>query len=533
MALDTERKSPLRLNCASATRQSPESGGAQEVEEPNLIRTSMKSTSRIALVGAALVCPLAIAWAAPRAHKRKAARRPHVRLARAPKPVPVKTAAPIDQSKLPRYVSLDTIRRIQRDYRDEPMPALQPFWEGQAIKRPMSNLLTGPAFDAPVFPKGKKPPVYLAQGFPRPIAPAAVPSNGGRGGARPTVPAWVRFPLEFQLCGIGLGTKAVDKDQFNRIDRYGLFALHGNPTAVVKRVPVAFLGTGNAGGGGGGGGEGGGGRGGGGGGATGGEGGAGGGDATFGNLTLPQQPVEATALFPPSPLGGLPDWALAVTVQLNDNQVEWLYKRDTYAMGFVIDRLGFCEAIIVAGIQSPIARTQQQDPVHTVKLGDDLRKVMNRYGYPDDVVVLANDPQTETNPGRGDSAVVASGQGGGGGGAAPAGGEAGGGRGGGAAPGGGGEAGGGGAGGGGGGNGLPGSVGAISRSMFTSPILNPEAVQNEILEQNATYRTYDLRYDQTYNTVFTIRNNRVVRMYIFGDPDFFNAQRRNALRTKY
>ena len=478
----------------------------------------MNNSFRIALLGATLLCPLVPGWAAPRAAKSKTRRVP-VRVARAPKAKAVRVQKPtlIDQSKLPRYVSMETIERIQRDFNAPRFPGLQPFWQGQAIKRPMSNLLTGPSFDAPVFANGQKPPVLLAQAFPPPIAPAAVPYPGGaaaRGGARETVPSWVRYPLEFQLCGIGLGTKAVDKDRFNRIDRYGIFALHGNPTAVVKRVPVSFLG---AGGGGGGGGEGGGGRGG------GGAGGGGGGatEATFGNLTLPQQPPDATALFPQSPIGGLPDWALAVTVQLNDNQVEWLYKRDTYAMGFVVDRLGFCEAIIVAGIQSRIANTQQEDPVHTVKLGDDLRKVMNRYGYPDDVVVLANDPQTITNPGRGDSAVV------GGGGAA--GGEAGGG---GAARGGGG---GGDAAGGGGGaaGGQPGGLNAISRSLFTSPILNPEAVQNEILEQNATYRTYDLRYDQTYNTVFTIRNNRVVRMYIFGDPDFFNAQRRNALRTRY
>ncbi|RYX80412.1 hypothetical protein EON83_28780 [bacterium] len=67
--------------------------------------------------------------------------------------------------------------------------------------------------------------------------------------------------------------------------------------------------------------------------------------------------------------------------------------------------------------------------------------------------------------------------------------------------------------------------------MFTSPNVTTQDTQAEIV--NATYRTYDLRYDQTYNTVFTIRNNRVVRIYIFGDPDFFNDQRRNALRTRY
>jgi hypothetical protein len=50
---------------------------------------------------------------------------------------------------------------------------------------------------------------------------------------------------------------------------------------------------------------------------------------------------------------------------------------------------------------------------------------------------------------------------------------------------------------------------------------------------NAGFRTFELRYEQSYNVVFTIRDNRVVRIYIFGDPDFFNAQRRRALRTLY
>ena len=196
--------------------------------------------------------------------------------------------------------------------------------------------------------------------------------------------------------------------------------------------------------------------------------------------------------------------------------------------------LDFVKRSLWRAFNRPSLARNRKTPVHTVKLGDDLRKVMNRYGYPDDIVVLANDPQTITNPTRGDSSVVAAGQSGGGGGGAAAGergagGADAGGRGGGGSA----EGGGGGAGAGGGGNGLPGSVGGISRSLFTTPVLNPEETQSQVLEQNATYRTFDLRYDQSYNAVFTIRNNRVVRMYIFGDPDFFNAQRRNALRTRY
>jgi len=42
-----------------------------------------------------------------------------------------------------------------------------------------------------------------------------------------------------------------------------------------------------------------------------------------------------------------------------------------------------------------------------------------------------------------------------------------------------------------------------------------------------------VRYEQSYNVVFTVSYNRVVRMYIFGDPDYFNEARRNRLRTQY
>lgn len=374
----------------------------------------------------------------------------------------------------PRYLTLEQIKRVRARMAaagQVPGAALQPvnLATGEPLRLPFKDLLTGPAPDYGAMvkkPTGyqKVDPQLFAQAFPRPVPPAsprALPA------ARVTTPRWVRYPLEFQLAGIGLGTRAVDKDRFNRIDRYGLFALHGNPTAVVRAIPQAAPAEGATGGGspagdatapp-----------------AAGGEGGAGAAAPT--QLTLQQTPPELATLFPnASPTGGLPAWALAVTVQLDNNHVEWLYQRDTYSMGFVVDRLGFVDAIIVAGTSSPIARTQLEDPIHTVKLGDDLRKVLFRYGYPDDIVPLAADPAATANAATG-------------------------------AP-------------GGGAGGAAGGAGA--------------AAGGAAVPDNAAYRTYDLRYEQSYNVVFTIRNNRVVRIYIFGDPDFFNAQRRQILRTRY
>ena len=410
----------------------------------------------------------------------------------------------------PQYLTMAQIKALQRrraQAHNVPGAALQPMIDELPINVPMRDLLSGPMPDlGGKVSDGKggwkkvDPKAYqrIAQAFPRPVAPA---SPSAYAPATPALPKWVRYPLEFQLAGIGIGTRAVDKDRFNRIDRYGLFALHGNPTAVVRQVDsglfVRGANNGAAGGGG---------AGGGGGGADAG-GGAGNG---VGSLLLPQAPPELSTIFPATNANnsGLPNWALAVTVQLDDNHVEWLYQRDTYSMGFVVDRLGFVDAIIVSGTSSPISKTQLEDPVHTVQLGDDFRKVVFRYGYPDDVVPLASDPTAAARPDTG--ALRGTGGAGGGGAAGGAGAAAGGGA---ADAGGGGGAGGG---------------GLTTNSTFTTPEATTSSQTSEIV--NATYRTYDLRYEQSYNVVFTIHNNRVVRMYIFGDPDFFIALRRNALR---
>ncbi len=402
-----------------------------------------------------------------------------------------RAAQPTAKTPMPRYVSLktaDTLRRL----RGTALPVLAPLENGKPLPASMPSLpgARAQSMDAAVRkiarltnnPIGVPParPERFAQAFPRPIPPARLRR------ATVTTPRWVRYPLEFQLCGIGIGTRAVDKDRFNRIDRYGLFAMHGNPTAVVVSEPPAATGGGLGGAGGGLGGAGGGlmgaGMPGGGApgmgmpgagaptmGAPGGLGGLGTTTTTTTSSVTVQQtpPIAGAGLFPGGANDSLPDWASAITVPIDDNHVEWLYKRENYAMGFVVDRLGYVDAIVVAGTESPIARTQLEDPVHTVKLGDDLRKVMFRYGYPDTIETYAQ------------------------------------------------------------------NISAGATSTGGGSLAGPPTGGGNAGTNNNAYRTFELRYEQSYNVVFTIRNNRVARIYIFGDPDFFNELRRRQFRVAY
>jgi hypothetical protein len=396
-----------------------------------------------------------------------------------------KSAASTLAQPLPQYVSLETLKKWQKQNDPRKMPiALQPLMDGKSLKgQDRRDLITDPPLivmkaragedgnavevgaeaDAAVADTNTNPDAStpaatetgmngarLAQGppIPAPLAPARPRPRA----PRTVTPRWVRYPLEFQLCGVGLGMKAVDKDRFNRIDRYGLFAIHGNPTAIV--VPTAG----------------------------------------GGSVTVNQQPPEVASFFADDPGAGLPNWASAITVQLDNNHVEWLYRRDTYAMGFVVDRLGYVDAIVVAGVYSPIARTQLEDPVHTVKLGDDLRKVLFRYGYPDTIETYL------INAAAGVAVTAPTAAGAEAGAGAAAGGEP-------PLP------------------AQPGGAGAAAGAGAAGATAGGAA--------NAAFRTFEVRYEQSYNVVFTIRNNRVVRVYIFGDPDFFNEQRRNAIRRQY
>lgn len=385
-----------------------------------------------------------------------------------------------------------------------------------------------------------------------------------------TIPHWVRFPFEFQLCGISLGTRAVDRDINNNIARYGTLLVHGNPTAVVLS-----------------------------------------GDNV---ITAAQQPPGVAAFLSQAEPQGIPTWALATAVQLDANHVEWVYLRDGFTMGFVVDRLGFVDAVVVAGLESPIAKTQMGDPEHTIQLGDDLRKVLFRYGYPDAI---------EPGPIGGDGGGAAPGGVGGFGGMPGMGGP----------PGMGGGPGGGGMSGSGGlppppgfrGSALPnpnrqGQFAMLTNVNYhsTPPVVRDPRHVKQMLDRElrfnasntptaqktsygtntqkrfyqagmgmigmpgmggvgmgggpgmpgipgmgggpgmglsggageeggapgvggagaagagpAGYRTFQLRYDESYNIIFTIRNNRVIRIYIWGDPDYFTEDQRGTMRTRY
>ena len=321
-----------------------------------------------------------------------------------------------------------------------------PIWLAQAAGRPAPPAAPAVA-KKPVKPGDKKPtkagtgtavrpPMPIPAVAPYIVTPAKDPVE--------TTPQWVRYPLEFQMCGIGIGSRAVDKDKFNRIDRYGLFAMHGNPTAVV--VPTVG-----------------------------------------GGVTVQQQPPAVASLFQPDRDGGLPDWAGAITVGLDNNHVEWLYNRDTYSMGFGVDRLGFVDAIVVAGIYAPIAKTQLEDKVHTIQLGDDLRKLLFRYGYPDTIETYT------VNAVAGAGVPVAGGAGGAGAGATP------------------------------GAEGAPGAgAGAAGGAAGSSGAGTTPGAEGGAggaggagVAGNAGFRTFEFRYEQSYNVVFTIRDNRVVKFAHF------------------
>jgi len=264
-------------------------------------------------------------------------------------------------------------------------------------------------------------------------------------------------------------------------------------------------------------------------GGAGGAGGSGGGGPGGGTAVFQQTPGEGGqqqmetvvgAETGGGPSASAPDWALAAWVVLDGNHVEWLYKRDTYVMGFMVDRLGFIDGIVVAGGYCPIAKTQLADPAHHIKLGDDSRKVMYRYGFPDEIETFVSGGGGAGGGGEQQAAGQAASGGGapqGPGGQAQdqaqqASGQA---QQAGAQPGGPGAGQGGGAPATGGATQLPGNATVTFRS-----------VTNELR------RSYLFKYHDSYNVIFTIQDNKVVRINIWGDPDYFTKDRKLQIREE-
>ncbi len=76
-------------------------------------------------------------------------------------------------------------------------------------------------------------------------------------------------------------------------------------------------------------------------------------------------------------------WAIPVFIRPQQNQRLWLYKREQAALSF-LEQDGIVVAIAVAGEKFPYAKTALGDPFKSIELGDDLQRVLLRYGPPDE-----------------------------------------------------------------------------------------------------------------------------------------------------
>lgn len=115
-------------------------------------------------------------------------------------------------------------------------------------------------------------------------------------------------------------------------------------------------------------------------------------------MGVPGAGVAGVAAAAPFPI-----WALPVWVTLESGEVEWIYQRGPVVMGFVLDRDGYITCIAVAGYECNYARTALWQPHRYVKLGDSLKRVLYRYGYPDEMESF-----TASGPGVGQNSITVS-----------------------------------------------------------------------------------------------------------------------------
>lgn len=83
----------------------------------------------------------------------------------------------------------------------------------------------------------------------------------------------------------------------------------------------------------------------------------------------------------------LPDWASPATVEVQAKETMWLYRRGDVVLNFILDRDGYVVAIAVGGKKCDWIRTALNEPGRAIKLGDSFKKVVDRYGYPEETTV--------------------------------------------------------------------------------------------------------------------------------------------------
>jgi len=85
-------------------------------------------------------------------------------------------------------------------------------------------------------------------------------------------------------------------------------------------------------------------------------------------------------------------WVIPPFVQLDTNEFYFVYRRQGAHLNFLMELTGTegrkefrVVAITVAGRRYDGARTAKGDPFKSIKLGDDLQRVLLRYGQPDEI----------------------------------------------------------------------------------------------------------------------------------------------------
>ena len=193
-----------------------------------------------------------------------------------------------------------------------------------------------------------------------------------------------------QLAGMRMGQHAVD-----------ILDIYGRPHAIVWGLPGDEFDTGAAGAAGGEGGEMGGEMGG----AAGGMAEAGGvpeemgGEEMGGGMGPGEFPEEGAAAEGEAGVAGAgaattgdvqrthyPIWALPLWVTMDPGDLQWLYRCNGALVGFILNSGGFIKEIVVAAERCDFARSAMWQPHEYVKLGDSYKRVIYRYGWPDETL---------------------------------------------------------------------------------------------------------------------------------------------------
>lgn len=105
--------------------------------------------------------------------------------------------------------------------------------------------------------------------------------------------------------------------------------------------------------------------------------------ALAGMGVLQRPPFAGAALIPLGKNQYMPQWAQSIVFPATTDQVEWVYNRGTYAMGFEVTRSGIVDGIVVSGFKGGHTQLLMQDNYQPVDLGESLSALSKDWGRAD------------------------------------------------------------------------------------------------------------------------------------------------------